>query len=187
MIALRGANEMTSSRARATGAVYLLYFLTVTFATFLIGRAPVAYSNAGNLVANAIYIAVTLLLYEMFKPVSRRFALLAVAISLVGCIVQSLSLFHLAAPHSSLPIFGLFNLAIGYLIVRSTFLPHTLGVLMMLSGLGWLTVASPELVVHISAYVEVLGIAAEGFLMLWLLLAGVNVRRWNEQAAAVSR
>jgi hypothetical protein len=76
---------MTRSRARATGAVYLLYFLTVILATSLVGRVPVAYSNVANLIANAVYIAVTLLLYELFKPVSRNLALLAVAISLVGC------------------------------------------------------------------------------------------------------
>ncbi len=178
---------MTRSRARATGAVYLLYFLTVMLAAFLVGRVPVVYSNAANLIANAVYIAVTLLLYQMLKPVSRNIALLAVAISIVGCIVQSMSLFHLGSPQSSLPIFGLFNLTIGYLIVRSTFLPRVLGILMALSGVGWLTVLSPELVKHIGAYVEILGIAAEGFLMLWLLVMGVNVRRWKEQAATVWR
>jgi hypothetical protein len=178
---------MTRSRARATGAVYLLYFLTVILATSLVGRVPVAYSNVANLIANAVYIAVTLLLYELFKPVSRNLALLAVAISLVGCTVQSLSLFHLVSPQSSLPIFGFFNLAIGYLILRSTFLPRALGILMALSGLGWLMVLSPELAKHIGAYIEIIGIAAEGFLMLWLLVMGVNVQRWNEQAATVSR
>jgi hypothetical protein len=123
----------------------------------------------------------------MFKPVSRNVALLAVMISLVGCTVQSLSLFHLTALQSSLPIFGFFNLTIGYLILRSTFLPHALGVLMVLSGLGWLTVLSPELVKHIAAYIEITGIVAEGSLMLWLLVMGVNVQRWNQQAGRAER
>jgi len=101
--------------------------------------------------------------------------------------VQSLSLFHLASPHSSLPIFGLFNLAIGYLILRSTFLPCVLGILMALSGLGWLLVLSPELVKHIVTYIEITGIVAEGSLMLWLLVMGVNVQRWNEQAGTAQR
>jgi hypothetical protein len=164
----------------------LLYFLTAIFAVSLIGRVPVVYSDAANLIANAGYVAVTLLLYQMFKPVSRNFALLAVVISFVGCTVQSLSLFHLAPPHSSLPIFGFFNLTIGYLILRSTFLPRALGVLMALSGLGWLTVLSPDLVKHITTYVEIIGILAEGSLMLWLLIMGVNVQRWNEQAGRVA-
>ncbi|MBV8530539.1 MAG: DUF4386 domain-containing protein, partial [Candidatus Eremiobacteraeota bacterium] len=147
---------------------------------------PVAFSNAANLIANVVYIAVTLLLYQIFKPVSRNLALLAVAISVVGCIVQSLSLFHIGPRQDALPIFGFFNLTIGYLIVRSTFLPRALGVLMAVSGLGWLTVLSPELVKHVGVYVEVIGIAAEGFLMLWLLVMGVDVQRWREQAATSS-
>jgi hypothetical protein len=53
---------------------------------------------------------------------------------------------------------------------------------MALSGLGWLTFLSPELAKHISSYVEILGIAAEGSLMLWLLVEGVNVQRWEAQA-----
>jgi hypothetical protein len=175
---------MTRSRARITGAVYLLYFLTAIFAVFLVGRVPAAYSDAANLMSNAVYVAVTVLLYQLFRPVSRNVALLAMAISIVGCIVQSLSLVHLTTPRSALPIFGCFNLAIGYLIFRSTFLPRVLGVLMALSGLGWLTVLSPELLKHILVYVEIIGIGAEGSLMLWLVVMGVNVRRWNEQAGA---
>jgi len=173
---------MTISRARITGAVYLLYFVTVIGAVALIGRTPAALSDAANLVANAIYIVVTLLLYQLFNRVSRNLAALAVVISVVGCVIQSLSLFHLVPAQSALPIFGLFNLTIGILILKSTFLPRGLGVLMALSGLGWLTFLSPDLVKHISAYVQILGVAAEGSLMLWLLVKGVNVERWNAQA-----
>ncbi|MGA8533397.1 MAG: DUF4386 domain-containing protein [Candidatus Tumulicola sp.] len=175
---------MTRFRARITGAVYLLYFLTVISASFLIGRVPVAYSDAANLIANALYVVVALLLYRIFNPVSRNFALLAVMVSLLGCLVQSLSLFHLTTPQSALPIFGLFNLTIGYLILRSTFLPRALGILMVLSGVGWLMVLSPELVKRLGTYIEVIGIVAEACLMLWLLVVGVNVQRWSEQAAA---
>src|ERR1700685_828774 len=107
---------MTRSRARTTGAVYLLYFVTAIFAVSLVGHVPVAYSDAANLIANAIYLVVTILLYRIFRPVNPTVALVAVAISVVGCVVQSLSVFHLVTPQSSLPIFGLFNLTIGYLI-----------------------------------------------------------------------
>ncbi len=173
---------MTISRARTTGAVYLLYFVMAIGAAELIGRTPAALSNAASLLANAGYVVVTLLLYQLFNPVNRNLAVLAVAISVVGCVIQSLSLFHLVPVQSSLPVFGLFNLTIGILILKSTFLPRGLGVLMAISGLGWLTVLSPELLKHISTYVEILGIAAEGSLMLWLLVMGVNVQRWDAQA-----
>jgi len=123
---------MTRSRARATGGVYLLYFVVVIFAATLMGRVPQASVDAANLIANVVYVAVSVLLYKLFKPVNPNIALLAVAISVAGCIVQSLSLFHLVPRQSSLPIFGCFNLTIGYLILRSRFLPHTLGILMAL-------------------------------------------------------
>ena len=49
-----------------------------------------------------------------------------------------------------LVFFGLFNLLIGYLIVKSTFLSRILGALMGLSGLGWVTLLSPPLANHYS-------------------------------------
>jgi hypothetical protein len=174
---------MTSSRARVTGAVYLLYFLVVVGAVTLVGHVSISLSNAANLVANAVYVVVAVLLYQLLKPASRGLALLAVTISVVGCVVQSLSLFHIGSPRNSLPIFGLFNLTIGYLIMRSTFLPRVLGVLMVLSGIAWLLLLLPELSRHILTYIEIMGIVAEGALMLWLLVMGVDARRWNEQAA----
>jgi Domain of unknown function (DUF4386) len=80
--------------------------------------------------------------------------------------------------------FGIYCLLIGYLIFKSTFLPRILGVLMALAGLGWLTFLSPPLANHLSPYNLVLGFLAELLLMLWLLVRGVNVQRWKEQASA---
>jgi Domain of unknown function (DUF4386) len=82
--------------------------------------------------------------------------------------------------------FGVFDILIGYLIFRSTFLPRFLGVLMMIAGLGWLTLLLPPLASHLSTYVDVLGFIAELLLMLWLLVMGVNVQRWKEQASAAA-
>ncbi|MGA7381230.1 MAG: DUF4386 family protein, partial [Terriglobales bacterium] len=81
-------------------------------------------------------------------------------------------------------LFGFYDLLLGYLIFRSTFLPQILGVLMMFAGLGWLTFLSPPFANHLTPYVLVLGFVAELLLMLWLLVMGVNVQRWKEQANA---
>ena len=86
-----------------------------------------------------------------------------------------------------LVFFGLFCLLIGYLIFRSTFLPRILGVLMALAGLGWLTFLSPSLANHLSPYIVVARLIGELSLMLWLLVKGVNVQRWKEQASAELR
>jgi hypothetical protein len=170
--------------ARTTGVVYLLYFLTAISAEVFVGQTrPLAY-DAINLIAYAFYIAVTLLFYYMFKPVNRALSLLAAFFSFAGCANEVLSMFHLA-PYkiSSLVFFGPYCLLIGYLIFRSTFLPRFLGVLMTFAGLGWLVFLSP-LAIHLFTYLKVLGFLAEASLMLWLIVKGVNVQRWKEQASA---
>lgn len=79
--------------------------------------------------------------------------------------------------------FGVYCLLIGYLIFKSTFLPRILGVFLVIAGLGWLTFLFPPLANYLSPYILVVGVLAELALMLWLLVMGVNVQRWNEQAA----
>jgi hypothetical protein len=91
---------------------------------------------------------------------------------------------HSQAVNICFVFFGFYCLLIGYLIFRSAFLPRILGVLMALAGLGWLTFLSPPLASHLSPYILVLGFLAELSLMLWLLVMGVNVQRWKEQASA---
>jgi hypothetical protein len=169
-------------RARITGAVYLLYFLTAVFGEVFVGRGRLVLYDAVNLIAHSFYIAVTLLFYYLFKPVSRSLSLLAAVFSLLGCANDVLGLFNLA-PYkiSSLVFFGPYCLLLGYLIFRSIFLSRILGVLMALAGLGWLIFLSP-LTKHLSTYLKVLGFLAEASLMLWLLVMGVNDQRWKEQA-----
>jgi hypothetical protein len=70
---------------------------------------------------------------------------------------------------------GLFLLLIGYLIIRSTFLPVILGALTALAGLGWLSYLAPPLANQLQPYVQILGFIAEAALMLWLLVVGVSV------------
>lgn len=91
---------------------------------------------------------------------------------------------HAQANNISLVFFGFYCLLIGYLIFRSTFLPRTLGVLMAIGGLGWLTFLWPPLASYLYPYILLPGILGEGSLTLWLLVIGVNVQRWNEQASA---
>ena len=118
---------------------------------------------------------------------NRSLSLLAAFFSLVGCAKDVLSLFNLAPNRiSTLVFFGPYCLLIGYLIFRSTFLPRILGVLMALAGFGWLTFL-PPLANHLSTYLKALGFLAEASLMLWLLVKGVNVQRWKEQASAAGK
>jgi hypothetical protein len=84
--------------------------------------------------------------------------------------------------------FGFHVILIGYLIFRSNFLPRILGVWLAISGLCYLTHSftnflSPEFAAHLLPYILIPG-AVEMLLALWLLVMGVNVQPWKEQASA---
>jgi hypothetical protein len=230
------------STANIAGVFYLTSILTggaaalVRWRVFLSGDATATATNilaheplfgmvfAADLISALCYVAVTLLFYEMFKPVNKRLSLLAASFSLMGCAIVALAcLFHIAALvvlrgaqylnllaveplrivallclklqaqayDASLVFFGFYCLLIGYLIFRSTFLPRTLGVLMVIAGLGWLTFLSPPLANYLWPYIAAPGLIGEGTLTLWLLVIGTHsgVRRLAagrpQQAAAV--
>jgi len=170
-------------------------------------------------VLSLLYIAYTLLLYNLFRPVNRSLSLLAAFFSLVGTAVGAVNSLLLLAPlvvlggdkalsalsveqvqalallflklHAQLTniglvLFGTYNLLIGYLIVRSTFIPRLLGVLLAISGVGYLinsfaNILSPAFAAHLVPYILLPG-GAELLLALWLLVVGVNAQRWQEQA-----
>jgi len=172
-----------SPRARMTGALYLLYFLTAILGLLLVSRGFAVSGNVTNVISTVCYLVVTLLFYGLFKPVSGRLSLLAALFSLGGCIVMSLGLFHFDSPVSPLLFFGPFCLLIGYLIFRSSFLPRILGVAMALAGFSWLAFLLPAVPNYLSIAIKVIGFLAELLLCLWLLVMGVNVQRWKQQAS----
>jgi hypothetical protein len=168
--------DATPPRARITGVVYSLYFLTAGSDEVLVGRGRPFAFDVLNLVAHAFYIAVTLLFYYMFRPTNRNLSLLAAIFGLAGCANDVLGILDLASfKISSLVFFGPYCLLIGYLIIRSAFLPRILGVLMALAGVGWLIVLS-QLASKLSPYLAILGFLAEASLMLWLIVKGTSHR-----------
>jgi len=180
----RIAEMSARPRARLTGLIYLLFFITGIFGEFLLrGRDLVVYREAATLISIVSYIVVTLLFYDLFRPVNRSLTLVAALLSLAGCTVLLLRLFDLSPYNiSSNLFFGPYCILLGYLVFRSTFLPRIIGALVAVAGLGWLIFLLPPLVNHMSSYIEGLGIVAEGSLMLWLLIIGVDVPRWEKKA-----
>jgi hypothetical protein len=88
--------------------------------------------------------------------------------------------------------YGLGFITSAYLVYKSTFLPKTIGVLLAIDALtylvnGFTTMLAPGVAAHLGAWVGIPTIIAEGSYCLWLLIAGVNVERWNEQARAAIR
>ena len=89
----------------------------------------------------------------------------------------------------ALPFFGFETLLQGWLVMRSTFLPRWLGVLKMVSGVGWLTFLSPSLGYALFDIVAPLALVGALVVIGWLLVKGVNDERWRAVAgeAAVAR
>jgi hypothetical protein len=69
------------------------------------GRRLFVYGDAANLIASACNIAVTLLFYDMFKPVNRSLSLLAAFFSLVDAPLELLAPFISPLRHQQAGIF----------------------------------------------------------------------------------
>jgi hypothetical protein len=165
-------------KARKAGALFLLGLFSAVFGEFFIRRLEIA----ADLIAVSSMIAVTLLLYGIFKPVSRGLSLLAASFNLVGLTFGALR-WNPRGVDIPVVFDGFYCLVIGYLIFRSAFLPQILGGLIACAGFGWLTFLWPPLTRYLSPYNLAVGILGQGSVMLWLLMMGVNEQRWKEQAS----
>ena len=83
-----------------------------------------------------------------------------------------------------LVFFGFYCVLIGSMIFRSIFLPRIIGLLMVFTGLGYSVLLYPPLAHYLYPYNLAPAALGETSLMLWLLVVGVNVQRWKEQAGA---
>ena len=165
------------------GILFLILALTSTFTEFFArGRLSFAAHLAAGIIEVSCMVAVTVLFYGIFKPVNRHLSLLAASFNFVAVILELLQFL----PHGvniGLGFHGFYWILIGYLIFRSTFLPRILGALMAIAGLCWLTFLSPSLATYLSRYSLATALLVEGLAMLWLLVRGVDVQRWKEQAS----
>lgn len=87
-----------------------------------------------------------------------------------------------------LVFFGFDCLAMAYLIVRSTFFPRIIGVLLAIEGVFYLmnslaNFLAPAIADRVFSFLAASAIA-EVLLCLWLLVMGVNEQRWKGQARA---
>ncbi len=170
-------------KARIAGVLYLTSFVVGALGELVVrGRL----GSGLTLIAIACMVAMTLLLYRIFKPVQRGLALFAASFNLVGLTFEALR-WNPRGVDIAMVFHGFYCLAIGYLIFRSTFLPRILGGLMALAGLAWLSLLSPTLASHLSPYNLAAGLLGEASVMLWLLVMGVNLQRWTEQASVAER
>lgn len=145
-------------------ALLAAFFRLISTAGF--AMAEVHYFAASRILGGADYL-------RTFSPDQlNTLALLSVKVSAFGQGVFSM-------------FYGVASVLLGYLIVRSRFLPKILGALLALSGFGFVTstfvsVLAPA---YASALFFVPGALAGLSLTLWLLVKGVDVPKWQESAA----
>jgi len=87
--------------------------------------------------------------------------------------------------------FGVECIVVGYLIVRSGYLPGVLGILMQLAGVCYLTnsfalILVPTLAQRLFPFVLLPPFVAELSMAMWLLAKGVNVTVWTERARSTA-
>ncbi len=160
-------------RARLSGVLYLL---NIAAAMVAIPHGKPEQEALCLHIATGCYVVVTILFFDLFRPVNRPLSLVAAFVSLAGCMDLVPSRIN------ALVFFGVYCLLVGYLIFRSTFLPRFLGILMAIGGLGWLTFLSRALAHRLSPYNMLPGVLGEGTLTVWLLIIGLNAERWRERA-----
>ena len=177
--------------ARATGAVWLLYFLTAIPGQALLARSRDV-GIALSVVSTICYVALTALLFALLEPVDRSVALVAAFAALTGCALTAVATLLQTAPSTELAdlgkravgmsfaFFGCFMVVTGALIARSTFLPQLFGAWFVVAGLAWATVLIPPVFRVLQVGIIPFGGLAEVALMLWLLVRGIDVARWQE-------
>src|SRR5438552_7170504 len=110
--------------------------------------------------------------------------------------LQTVSLAALKLQLQVFPIgmvfFGIQCMSIGYLVAQSTFLPRILGLLLAIGGTCYVIASfanflTPSFGPRLVPFIMPVALIGEGSLGLWLLVKGVNVERWKEQAGAALR
>ena len=155
-----------------------------------------------------VSIFVVLFLYKLLKPVNQSHALLMALFLLLAVPITFINeLFHVAVlvvlnstepSHSLVSLFlelhehgifvsqifwGLWLFPMGYLVFRSGFLPKFLGILLMIGCMGYLIDSVthfllPDFGMTFSEFTFV----GELLLPLWLVIKGVDVKKWGTLA-----
>ena len=86
----------------------------------------------------------------------------------------------------ALVFFGVGTLLTGYLMFRATFLPRVLGILSLIAGAAWLAFVYPPLGSRLFLPIVLFALIDCAVTIGWLLVRGVDEKRWYEMAAATS-
>lgn len=191
---MTAADRLTApALARIGGALYLI---NIVLGAFAIGFAP---SNPGlfrvaiaaHVVVGLTNVPLALVFYELFRVVSRRLAALVVFFTLVATSAEMAFVAVQLANRSvstagydvSSVFFAFYGVTIGWLVIRSQFLPSVIGVLLMVGAVcylvfGFADILAPSVSSHLVPWIQLPSLLGELSFTLWLLIAGVNAERW---------
>jgi hypothetical protein len=176
-------NNFTSSqyKPRFAGLLFLFSVAAAVSGEFLAhGRLAIAL----GLIAVACYAGVTLLIYNIFKPVNPHLAQLAVFANCAGLLLEALRWNPLGVDIAMI-FHAAYCLLLGYLIFHSGMLPKLLAAPIALAGLLWLTNLDPALANSLSTYILIPGLLGEASPYLWLLAFGAKLPYGHQTSAAV--
>lgn len=171
------------SPARLAGVAYVLYFVLSFAGGALAGGDLVALSRgqagaaatAAWVGSTAIYAVLVVLLARLVWDVDPRIAGAAIALGLVGCVIQAAaSLVGLGreGPIAALFFFGLFMVLYGSLVIRSSAVPRLIGIMFIIAGLGWCAPVIPGFPAALGTVVQGFGGLTEIVFAAWLLIHG---------------
>lgn len=176
-----GKDVSAKTIARAAGAFWGLVFITGSYSLFADSTDGFS-AKAAGLASPILYAVSTILIYFLLRPVNPTVSLIAMLFGLAGCLI-SLTGAADKIGIRDLALFGGHCLLVGYLIVRSGYIPKIIGALLMFGGVGWLTFAWSPLSKALAPYNFMPGMLGEGILILWLLIVGVSTKNYNENEA----
>jgi hypothetical protein len=217
--------------ARLCGWVYLAVIVLGIFAEFFVRSRIVVHGDpvataqnlaaaetlwragmVANLLAGALYIVVTLMLYVLLAPVDKRLSLLAAFFSIAGCAMTGINVLldyaalsfasqpaalktvlslHLPGYCVSLAFFGFYCTLLGYLTFRSSYFPKYVGVLLLAGGPCYvinscMVLLAPAFWATVPFDITDISGVAELVLTLWLLVVGVDLPKWKQKVCSVS-
>jgi hypothetical protein len=170
----------------------------------------------GSLLMMLAFVAYALLLYRLLECVNRSHAVLMAVLALVSVpiyllsqvnlfaalplaeagLTEQVSLFlelHRVGNLIAAIFFGLWLIPLGLLVRRSGFLPRVLGLLLLIGSPGYVILfvqaflfPGHERTLWSNPFLVITHVA-EGALMLWLLIRGVNAAEWGRRTAASTR
>jgi hypothetical protein len=148
------------------GLVYVA-FLLLSLAGMTLRSMPL------KLVGNATGFVLAVLLYRLFAPADPHIALALLPLAFIHYVIQGVGQVRADAGTLRLALlpFAAYLMVLGYLIVRSTFAPAALGVLVVLAGVAWLIAVVPGAPTWSTLAVVAFGVIAEVALAIWLLIA----------------